>query len=307
MKRGESGLAFIVGVKKPCGMTSHDVVARVRRALGERRVGHAGTLDPAASGVLVVGVGQGTRLMGQLTLDDKCYIARIRFGSSTDTDDAEGAVLEKAAVPERFSDDGFAKEAVAGLVGTQMQTPPAYSAISVDGKRAYALARSGVDVKLDAREITVYDASLLAVDADDGVAWTCAFTVSKGTYIRALARDLGAKLGVPAHLEALERISVGPVTLALCISLDELSELGVEGVSERILDPLALMNLPARILSDEELSRSVTGTSLSSGGRAEGSRFGLVHGNRLMGIWYVKHGELVCESNFPGGIAGVRL
>ena len=308
MKRGESGLAFIIGVNKPCGMTSHDVVGRVRRSLGERRIGHAGTLDPAASGVLIVGVGQGTRLLGLLTLDDKRYIARIRFGSSTDTDDAEGAVIDEAPVPPTFAEDGFAREAVAGLIGIQMQVPPAYSAISVDGKRSYARARSGEDVKLEAREITVHEAELLSVDTDEqGTSWTCAFKVSKGTYIRALARDLGAKLGVPAHLEALERVSAGPVSLASCIGLDELAELGPEGISDRILDPLALLGLNPRELTDDEVIRSTTGASLPSGGLVEGTRVGLVYGNRLMGLWQVVRGELRCESNFPGGIGGVRL
>lgn len=308
MKRGESGLAFILGVSKPCGMTSHDVVGRVRRALGERRVGHAGTLDPAASGVLVVGVGQGTRLLGLLTLDDKRYVARIRFGTSTDTDDAEGQVLEAVPVPSEFADEGFARETLASVVGPQMQVPPAYSAISVDGKRAYARARSGEEVNLEPRAVTVHDASLLSVDQDDeGISWTCAFTVSKGTYIRALARDLGAGSGVPAHLEALERISAGPVGLASCLSLDEIAELGAAGIAERVLDPLALLGLPARRLSDDELARSVTGASLSGAGLAEGTRVGLVHDDRLMGIWRTERGELRCESNFPGGIAGVRL
>ena len=307
MKRGESGLAFIVGVSKPCGMTSHDVVGRVRRALGERRVGHAGTLDPAASGVLVVGVGQGTRLLGLLTLDDKRYVARIRFGVSTDTDDAEGQVLEVAPVPPELATEAVAQEALASFVGPQAQVPPAYSAISIDGKRAYARARSGEEVTLEPRSITVFEANLLSIEQDgEGIAWTCVFNVSKGTYIRALARDLGAKLGVPAHLEALERISAGPVGLSSCLTLDEIAELGPEGVGERALDPLALLGLSARALTDDELARSVTGASLSSQGLAEGTRVGLVHDNRLMGIWGVERGELRCESNFPGGIAGVR-
>ena len=308
MKRGQSGLAFIIGVSKPCGMSSHDVVGRVRRALGERRVGHAGTLDPAASGVLVVGVGQATRLLGMLTLDDKRYVARIRFGAATDTDDAEGDVIETAPVPAELSDVEVAREALAGFVGPQMQTPPAYSAISVDGKRAYARARAGEEVALEARPIVVHEATLLGIeDADDALVWTCVFNVSKGTYIRALARDLGASLGVPAHLEALERISAGPVTLSNCLSLDELAEMSPQDVAARALDPLALLGLPARLLSEEEYTRSVNGMGLAARELSEGERVGLVWKDRLVGIWQVQRGELRCESNFPGGIGGVRL
>lgn len=308
MKRGASGLAFLVGVSKPKGLTSHDVVGCVRRAMGERRVGHAGTLDPAASGVLVIGVGQATRLLGLITLDDKCYIARIRFGASTDTDDAEGTVLEEASVPIELADAAFARETLAGFMGSQMQVPPAYSAISVDGKRAYARARAGEEVMLEPRKITVYEAELLSIDNDEsGLAWTCAFKVSKGTYIRALARDLGAKLGVPAHLEALERTSAGPVSLSTCISLNELCELGPEGIGDHILDPIALLGITPYELTDAELERSITGAGLLSRDLPEGSRAGLVHNGRLMGIWQVRRGELRCESNFPGGIAGVCL
>ena len=289
-------------------MTSHDVVGRVRRALSERRVGHAGTLDPAASGVLVVGVGQATRLLGLLTLDDKRYIARIRFGASTDTDDAEGKVLEMAPVPDELSVRAYASKALEGILGPQDQVPPAYSAISLDGKRAYALARAGKDVNLEPRHITVHEAELVAIDpCEDGLAWTCIFKVSKGTYIRSLARDLGKRLGAPAHLEALERISAGPVTLSDCLSLDELAASDVATIAGRSLDPLALVGIEPRVLSAEELGRSINGSSLDACGLAEGTRVGLVHDNRLMGLWKVAQGRLRCESNFPGGIGGVCL
>ena len=308
MKRGQSGLAFIVGVSKPRGMTSHDVVGRVRRALGERRVGHAGTLDPAASGVLVVGVGQATRLLGRLTLDDKRYVARIRFGVATDTDDAEGEVTKTAPVPDGLAQPEVARAALSEFVGPQMQVPPAYSAISVDGKRAYARARSGEDVVLEARPIVVREANLLSVETcPEGLDWICAFDVSKGTYIRALARDLGAKLGVPAHLAALERISAGPVALTDCLSLEEIDGLGAARVADRALDPLALLGMAPRVLSDGQYERSANGSSLSAAGLDEGACVGLVHDNRLVGIWQVRDGELRCESNFPGGIGGVRL
>ena len=143
MRRGPSAVNALLAVNKPVGMSSHDVVNRVRRAVGERRVGHAGTLDPAASGVLVVGIGQATKLLGLLTLDRKSYRARIEFGSQTDTDDAEGEVIERAEVPAELSDPDIAAARLAGLVGEHDQVPPAYSVVSVGGKRAYAMAREG--------------------------------------------------------------------------------------------------------------------------------------------------------------------
>ena len=306
MKRGESGRAFIIGVNKPCGMTSHDVVGRMRRALGERRVGHAGTLDPAASGVLVVGVGQATRLLGLLTLDNKRYVARIRFGSQTDTDDAEGEIVATAPVPQKLADRAYAEEALASFLGPQQQVPPAYSAISVDGKRAYARARSGEELVMEPRPIEVFEASLVVLEEDeDGITWTCAFTVSKGTYIRALARDIGAYVGVPAHLEALKRTAAGPVSLASCLSLEEIAELDPDGIEGHGLNPVKLLKLSVRVVGDEEYARSVTGAPLSSAGLSEGERVCLAHGGRMVGIWQVKQGRLRCESNFPGGIGGV--
>lgn len=306
MKRGESGRAFIIGVNKPCGMTSHDVVGRMRRALGERRVGHAGTLDPAASGVLVVGVGQATRLLGLLTLDDKRYVARIRFGAQTDTDDAEGEIVATAPVPQKLADRAYAEGVLASFLGSQLQVPPAYSAISVDGRRAYARARSGEEVVLEPRAIEVYETNLFVIEEDEGgIAWTCAFTVSKGTYIRALARDIGACVGVPAHLEALERTGAGPVGLTSCLSLEKIAQLDPDSIEGRGLDPVKLLKLPVRALGEEEYARSVTGAPLSAAGLSEGERVCLVHGGRLVGIWQVKQGKLRCESNFPGGIGGV--
>lgn len=150
MRRGTSGINALIAVDKPLGMTSHDVVARVRRSLAERRVGHAGTLDPDASGVLVVGVGQGTRLMGLLTSERKGYVGLVVFGSETDTDDAEGKVTRTAEVPDWAWDEHAVRERLAAIEGPCMQVPPAYSAISVNGVRSYARARAGETVELDA-------------------------------------------------------------------------------------------------------------------------------------------------------------
>ena len=169
MKRGTSGLSLVVGVNKPAGMSSHDVVNRCRRIFGERRVGHTGTLDPMATGVLPVCVGPATRLGAYLTGHDKRYRVRIAFGAGTDTDDAEGRVLRTAPVPACVLDPEFARAFVAGLVGARKQMPPAYSAVKVGGTKSYEAARSGSIIELKPRDIVVHDALLLGVrEAADG-------------------------------------------------------------------------------------------------------------------------------------------
>jgi tRNA pseudouridine55 synthase len=202
----ESGLVI---VDKPGGLTSHDVVSRLRRILHTRKIGHAGTLDPMATGVLVCGVGRGTKLLGHLALDTKAYTATIRLGASTTTDDAEGEVLTTAH-PDGVTDEAV-RAAMAGLTGAIEQVPSSVSAIKVGGRRAYALVRAGEQVVLPARPVTVSAFDLLARrGAELDVAVEC----SSGTYVRALARDLGAALQVGGHLTALRRTRVGPFTLA---------------------------------------------------------------------------------------------
>ena len=184
-RRTPSQLNMLLAVDKPVGCTSHDVVSQCRRALHERRVGHAGTLDPMASGVMVVGVGQATRLLGMLTLDTKSYVADISFGAETNTDDAEGEAVRTVAVAPALRDPAYARERLAAMLGSQMQVPPAFSAISVNGVRAYKAAREGNAVDLPPRPVEVYAADLIAVSGEgDTCVWTVAFSVSKGTYIR---------------------------------------------------------------------------------------------------------------------------
>jgi tRNA pseudouridine55 synthase len=213
----------IVVVDKPAGLTSHDVVARMRRIAGTRKVGHAGTLDPMATGVLVLGIERATRLLGHLSLHDKTYEATIRLGVSTVTDDAEGdvvAVASAAAVADRAVAEG-----IAALTGDIQQRPSAVSAIKVDGVRSYARVRSGEDVELPARPVTVSEFRVvelrrIADVLDLDVVVTC----SSGTYIRALARDLGSSLGVGGHLRALRRTRVGAFGLDQARTLEQLGE-----------------------------------------------------------------------------------
>jgi len=212
----------IVVVDKPAGMTSHDVVARVRRLAGTRRVGHGGTLDPMATGVLVLGVERATRLLTYVVGSTKRYLGTIRLGQSTITDDAEGEVTATAsahAVP-----DDLIAQGIAALTGAIQQVPSSVSAIKIKGQRAYAKVRKGEDVELAARPVTVSRFDLLATRrAGDLVDLDVDVECSSGTYIRALARDLGAALKVGGHLTALRRTAVGGFTLAEAATLEELA------------------------------------------------------------------------------------
>jgi len=216
------GLGGLVIVDKPAGMSSHAVVARVRRLAGTRRVGHAGTLDPMATGVLVLGVERATRVLGHLALTDKDYAATIRLGQSTVTDDAEGEIVadrSAAAVT-----DQQVREQAAAWTGDLMQRPSAVSAIKVDGARAYALVRAGEQVELAARPVRIARFAVVALRRpepdllDVDVEVTC----STGTYIRALARDMGEALGVGGHLTALRRTRSGSFRVSEARTLDSL-------------------------------------------------------------------------------------
>ncbi|WP_428500833.1 tRNA pseudouridine(55) synthase TruB [Pseudonocardia sp.] len=213
----------LVIVDKPAGLTSHDVVARLRRILRTRKIGHAGTLDPMATGVLVCGVDRGTKLLGHLALDTKAYTATIRLGGSTTTDDAEGEPTggaDAAAVAEDAIRAGMAV-----LTGAIEQVPSSVSAVKIDGKRAYARVRAGEDVVIPARSVTVSEFSLDALRRGDAVTdLDVTVSCSSGTYVRALARDLGAGLGVGGHLTALRRTRVGPFTLAHARTLEALED-----------------------------------------------------------------------------------
>jgi tRNA pseudouridine55 synthase len=262
MASGPGAPAGILAIDKPAGLTSHDVVARVRRALGVRRVGHAGTLDPMATGLLVALVGAATRLARYVEAGRKTYEARVVFGTSTDTDDAEGAVTATAEVPARVADSAYAAGAVAALVGDIDQVPPAYAAIKVDGRRAYDLARRGEAVELPARAVTVYSARLGEVSAGPPITWDITIVVSKGTYVRSLARDLGVAHGTRAHLGALRRTRIGELDVAAAAGLDDVTDAGSCGVAGLFVDPLAALGVPAMLLGADEVARVSHGVAL---------------------------------------------
>lgn len=311
-KRGQSGLSLIVGVDKPSGMSSHDVVNRVRRIFGERRVGHTGTLDPLASGVLCVCVGPATRLDNYMVGHDKHYRVRIAFGVGTDTDDVDGEPVKFGSVPSDAFEESFALETLARFIGPQKQLPPAYSAVKVGGVKACDAARKGRIIELMPRDIEVFSAKLAAIVPGDGdvpVFWDVDFHVSKGTYIRALARDIGVSIGCPAHVAALRRTSAGLLTLDDCVSLDVLERMGVDAS----LDPVKLLGfrfafldeagarlvangnqLPASTVelcerrhasAASELCACTAGVRQSCSAPEDGERIAVIVDNKLVGIY----------------------
>lgn len=255
----------LIIVDKPAGWTSHDVVAKLRGIVGTRRVGHAGTLDPMATGVLVVGVEKATRLLGHLALTEKAYDATIRLGQATTTDDAEGEIVSTADASG--VDDARITAGIAALTGRIMQVPPRVSAIKVNGRRAYQAARAGEDLDLRARPVTVSAFEVTAVRrAGEIVDVDASITCSSGTYIRSLARDLGAALGVGGHLTALRRTRVGPYDLSLARTMDELAR-------ECVILPLAeavAAAFPRRDLTAEEAKLLSHGGRLAPTGEGPG-------------------------------------
>lgn len=249
-------------VDKPAGMTSHDVVSRCRRIFGTRKVGHAGTLDPMATGVLVVGIERATKILGLLAATAKSYTATIRLGRSTSTDDAEGEVLQDVSA-EHITDDAILA-GIAALRGEISQRPSAVSAVKIGGKRAYQLAREGQQVELAVRtvridrfEVTGIHREHQFVDVDVEV------DCSSGTYIRALARDLGEALGVGGHLTALRRTRVGDFGLEQARTLEQLQ---AEPQLSHTLDDACLLAFPRRDITDAQAADAAHGRSLPAAG-----------------------------------------
>ena len=252
---------FLVVDKSP-GMTSHDVVAIARRALGTKKVGHAGTLDPMATGVLVLGFGIGTRLLQYITDGDKSYTATVVLGQSTVTDDAEGEVLTSASADQlqAISDDMINVE-LAKMKGVIQQRPSSVSAVKVDGQRAHARVRAGEDVQLPAREVTISQLHIgeirrTATTIEIDIEVTC----SAGTFIRAIARDCGSDLGVGGHLSALRRTRVASFGLAPSVTIDQLKSGEFEGLS---IAEVAALTFPIRNISEDEVLELSFGRTLT--------------------------------------------
>ena len=271
----------LVLIDKPTNWTSHDVVAKVRKAVGTKKVGHAGTLDPLATGLLVLGIGSGTKLLTFLVGADKTYEATIRLGQQTVSDDSESEVIKSADLEQisKISKTDIELE-VSKLTGVIMQTPSSVSAIKVEGKRAYDLVRAGELVELKAREVKIFSFDVLAIRNQDGfVDLDVQVECSSGTYIRALARDLGAALGVGGHITALRRTRVGLFNVAEANSIEELDQLRLTELAAA-----AKLLFPVIELQDSEVTDLIHGKRI--GGRPEltGLSAGLSESGKLVAV-----------------------
>lgn len=295
-------LAGVLAIDKPSGLTSHDVVAAVRRSSGVRRVGHAGTLDPMATGLLLVLVGGATRLERYLSASDKRYEARITFGSATDTLDADGTVVSTADVPDELFDTDVAARLLRDLLGASSQTPPQYSAIKTDGVPAYRRARAGGHTRLAPRPIVVNDATLLGFDRG-ACTWDVMFDVSKGTYVRALARDLGETAGTVAHLSALRRMAIGTVTVDEALGLDHVVSCASQGrLGEHFIDPLRLLDMTPVTADPHTVANGcpITPPGMDT---APGTAFAIADTDRLHAVYRFRDGMLRAETVFPEGVS----
>lgn len=260
MARPASDLTGILLIDKGPGWTSHDVVAKARGITGQRKIGHTGTLDPMATGLLVLCLGRATRLVEYMTGHDKRYEGEIRLGIATDTDDAEGSVIATQPAPAITSEqlDGLA----ARFSGAQMQTPPAYSAVKVAGKRAYASARAGSALELQPRPVSIHALQLRAIGPDRlAIEVHC----GAGTYIRSLARDIGKALGCGAHLAALRRTHAGRFAVHGAVTIEELDAMAGSGQIERLLLAMdeGLLDHDVAILSTEHCQRLAGGLQVA--------------------------------------------
>lgn len=249
-----------VAIEKPAGVTSHDIVSAIRRMTGERRVGHAGTLDPAAVGVLPIAVGLATRTVEYLSESSKSYLAEITFGVATDSLDGDGTVVSVADA-SRIT-EAHVREALGYFRGEIFQVPPMFSAIKIDGRPLYERARQGEHLELEARAITIHEIELVSwLNPIAEVFIHC----SKGTYVRSIARDLGDSLGIPAYMSNLVRLSTGPFTLDDTWCLAELEELVVEGHWEDIAShpDVALYDKPAIVLNSEQAATWKNGSEVA--------------------------------------------
>jgi tRNA pseudouridine55 synthase len=283
-------------VDKPGGWTSHDVVARVRSALSVKKVGHAGTLDPMATGLLVLGLGRATRLLRFVQAFPKEYVARIQFGVATDSLDADGAILTREPMPV---DQDVVAGAMARFVGPILQVPPMVSARRVGGHRLYELARDGVEVEREATEVTIYAFDLVEFSPCDYPEATVRVRASAGTYVRTLADDVARALGGRAHLTALRRIRNGSLDVAEAATVDQITAAAAAGTAARlVLDPAdGLPDIPAAVVEDDMVAAVANGVPLA--GHQLEAADGLVklldRGGTLLALYRVQGARAVPE------------
>ena len=261
----------VIVINKPIGKTSHDMVYFVRRLTGIKKVGHTGTLDPEASGVLPVCIGRATKAADMLTFSDKCYRAEFILGMTTDTQDAEGEILSECEVN---TDCGKVKDAIQSFVGEIEQVPPMYSAVKIQGKKLYELARKGIEIERKKRKVTIYKIDIVDIDEKD---WRIVIDVhcSKGTYIRTLCEDIGIKLGCGAYMNTLQRTKSSIFNIDESYTLEELNSMKENGTLDTALVPLERLfeHLDKITLSEIQSKRVQDGVRVSAKGIIDGREY----------------------------------
>lgn len=292
MSKTENASLFgFLNIYKPKGLTSHDVVARLRKITKVRQIGHTGTLDPFATGVLPICIGKATRLIEYLD-DDKEYLATVQFGKNTATYDLEGEIT--ATFDKKVTEEDV-KNALKDFEGEISQIPPIYSAIKVNGKKLYDYARQGQDIEIKPRKVTI---SKIELKEFDKTSQSAKITVacSKGTYIRSIAYDLGAKLGCGGYLTALERTKAGKFQVNTAIKLEYLTE--VSQIVENLINPLDMLNIPIHNLSENERERVSHGMSICNSDFPDSDIVILSYGGRIYAIGKVEQNKILVKKVF---------
>lgn len=292
MSKTENASLFgFLNIYKPKGLTSHDVVARLRKITKVRQIGHTGTLDPFATGVLPICIGKATRLIEYLD-DDKEYLATVQFGKNTATYDLEGEIT--ATFDKKVTEEDV-KNALKAFEGEISQIPPIYSAIKVNGKKLYDYARQGQDIEIKPRKVTI---SKIELKEFDKTSQSAKITVacSKGTYIRSIAYDLGAKLGCGGYLTALERTQAGKFQVNTAIKLEDLTE--VSQIVENLINPLDMLNIPIHNLSENERESVSHGMSICNSDFPDSDIVILSYGGRIYAIGKVEQNKILVKKVF---------
>lgn len=286
----------IIVVNKPLGKTSHDIVYFMRRLTGIKKIGHTGTLDPMASGVLPICIGSATKAADMLTLSDKRYTAELALGMTTDTQDAEGEVLTECAV--NLTADEIT-DAIKSFEGDIEQVPPMYSAVKKDGKKLYELARKGIEVERKKRAVTIHEINIINIDLENYIV-KIDVLCSKGTYIRTLCEDIGVKLGVGAYMNTLVRTKTGRFTIEESYTLDNLTKMKEEGTLSDAVTPVdALFEEYPKIALNEKQTRSITNGIRMSYSGTEGQSYRLYdNSGQFLCISKCEDGRLVLEKSF---------
>ena len=285
----------IIIIDKPMGRTSHDMVYVMRKLTGIKKVGHTGTLDPMATGVLPVCIGNATKVADMLTLSDKRYIAELVLGRTTDTQDADGKVLTECEV--NCTEEEI-RAAVMSFVGEFEQVPPMYSAIKQNGKKLYELARQGIEVERKSRRITIHSIDILKIDGNHV---TIDVSCSKGTYIRTLCEDIGKKLGVGAYMNTLRRTKTGPFSIEESYTVEDVEKLKENGQLESVIIPVDRMfeEYPKITLNPKQVKSVTNGMAMTYRGGAEGQTYRVYDENgKFLCISKITDGRLKLEKSF---------